>query len=433
MIPHHRKAVAAICAAAALALPSSAQISETTAQLGAQGTDPSGLYWQGVPAATDAVTHDWISGGFDDYAKAAKHDQATLIASAQDLRQRAANPKMLPSLSAEGIAAAGSEEAQAAGAAKQATFAQKVSKVLDIIDIVSTTSKASAYAVEGDFSGATRILVGETSKKLMEGAAMAGLSWLPGGQMVGAFAGEKAFEAYVDPVLAANEKAVRDQEYTDKYSNKPWLKPSEIIDDSGHTRVLPPDMYVERGTGLIRRRSPEAQIAYESDQRNAWLDNQKWVAIVADLATGKISQARYDELQESFRNRDITQPWDPNAPALFGVARFAGSYSGRFSGGGAGSIHFTVDGHSVSGTMSGVCTTPPCENDPVSGSFHGSITDNGEITTSLTGQFNIEDKLVGPLGFTGSLNGDVLGKGARGQWDGKNKYGTPSGSWLASR
>jgi hypothetical protein len=433
MIPHYRKAMLALCAAAAITLPSSAQISEGTAQLGSQGTDPSGLYWHGVPAATDAATHDWIGGGLDDYAKAAKQDQATLLASARDLRQRAANPKMLPSLKAEGLAEAGAEEAQAAGAAKQAGFVQKIGKVLEIIDIVSTTSKASAYAAEGDFSGATNILVKETAKKLMEGAAMAGLSWLPGGQLIGALAGEKAFEGNVEPILDANEKAVRDQEYADKYSNKPWLKPNEIIDTSGRMRVLPPDMYIEKGTGLIRRRSPEDQKAYENEQRTTWLDNQKWVAIVQDLADGKINQARYDELRESFRNRDITQPWDPNAPALFGAARFAGTYSGRFSGGGTGSIHFTVDGHSVSGTLSGVCTTPPCENDPVSGSFHGSITDNGVITTSLTGHFNIEDKLIGPLGFAGSLNGDVLGRSAKGEWDGKNKYGKPSGSWLASR
>jgi hypothetical protein len=423
----------ALFALAATIAPSSAQVSGQTAELGGSGGSLSDLYWKGVPAGTETATHDWIGAGFKDLADAHKMDGQTTSQTRKAVLRLANNSRMSPALKAEGLKAADAMQAEVEGGAKSATFLEKASKVLDVIELVSTTSKAGGYAVEGDFTGATSILVKEISKKLMEGAGMAGLSWLPGGQMIGALAGEKAFESQVEPIIDANEKAVRDQAYADKYLNKPWMPKNEIIDSTGTVRMLDPDMYVEKGSGLIRRRSPQDQQAYENQQHTKWLDGQQWSKIMKDLADGKIDQTRYDALLAAYRDRDVTKPWDPNAPVLLGAARFAGAYAGRFSGGGFGSVHFTVAGSSVSGTISGVCTTPPCEGDPVSGSFHGGISDDGVITTALTGQFNIESKLIGPLGFSGSFNGAVLGRDAQGEWTGKNRYGSPAGSWTASR
>jgi hypothetical protein len=430
---HPRLAGATILALLALAAPSSAQLSSDTPTLSGQGGKVSDLYNEGVPAVTDALTHDFNGGALEDFTRAAHADVKTLGETRKSLLKLAANPKMSSELAAEGLKAAAENEAEAQGAASQAGFAQKLSKVLDVIDLVSTTSKASAYATEGDFSGATKIIVGEMTKKLMEGAAMAGLSWMPGGQFVGALAGEQAYEAKVEPILAANEKALRDQQYADTYLGKPWLPEHTRIDQDGNVHVMAPDEYIDRDTGNVQRRSPEDQAAYEAQQHIKYRDSLQWAQIMKDLAAGKIDAAHYDGLLTSFRERDTTKPWDPNAPVLLGAARFAGQYVGSFSGGGAGAIHFTVDGNAVSGTLHGICTTSPCENDPVSGSFHGSITNDGIISTTLSGEFNIESKLIGPVGFGGELNGAVAGKSAQGVWTGKNRYGAPTGSWTASR
>jgi hypothetical protein len=423
-------AIVALCAATA---PSSAQVSEESRNLGGEEHSLSSLYWEGAPELTEAVTHDWIHGGLDHLIEAAKHDAETLREDAHVMHSLAANPKMSPELRTSGLKAAGENEASAATAEAQAGYLHKLGKALEVVELVSTTSKVSAYAVEGDYSGAANILVGEISKKLIEGAGMLGLSWAPGGQLVGALAGEKVYEDHVAPILEHNEETLRDQAYAEKYLNKPWLSKNEVMDETGKVRTLDPDMYVEKGTGLIKRRSPEEQAVYESGRHNAWLDGQKWTQIAKDLADGKISPTRYDELMQSYRNRDLTKPWDSNAPVIAGVARFAGSYAGRFTGGGDGSIHFTVSGHSVSGTLSGVCTVNPCENDPVSGSFHGDVTDEGVMTTTLSGHFDIENSPVGPVSFAGGLNGAITGKDAGGRWTGKNRYGSPTGSWTASR
>jgi hypothetical protein len=271
------------------------------------------------------------------------------------------------------------------------------------------------------------------TKKLIEGAAMAGLSWMPGGQFVGTLVGEQAHENKVEPILAANETAIMDQQYADTYLGKPWLPQQTRIDEDGHVHLLEPDEYINRDTGNVQRRSAAAQAAYESQQRTKYQDSLKWAQVMKNLADGKIDAAHYDGPLTSYRDRDPTKPWDPNAQAPLGAAQFAGQYAGSFSGGGAGSIHFTVDGNAVSGALHGICTTPPCENDAVSGSFHGGITKDGIISTTLSGQFNIESKLIGPVGFGGDLNGAVAGKSAQGEWTGKNRYGAPTGTWTASR
>jgi hypothetical protein len=88
----------------------------------------------------------------------------------------------------------------------------------------------------------------------------------------------------------------------------------------------------------------------------------------------------------------------------------------------------------VTGTLSGVCTTAPCQADPVSRSFNGSISDKGEIATQLSGSFNIKSGFIGVVTFGGVLNGKADGEGgAQGLWAGRNKWGTPTGSWSASK
>ena len=116
-----------------------------------------------------------------------------------------------------------------------------------------------------------------------------------------------------------------------------------------------------------------------------------------------------------------------------GAKGFDGTYIGQFTGGGQGRIKLTVKGTSVTGSISGSCLASPCGVDPMVGTFSGSITKDGYITTTLSGTLTDSSGKLGSFGFTGSINGSISGDKASGEWDGKNQWGAPSGSWSASR
>jgi len=386
-----------------------------------------------TPGVTDVL-------GADHNSAAAKEFGETLVDGNEPARKLAAklsglasDPKMSPGLRKEGLAAAkdireGIETQKQAGGAFQT-----LSKMLEVIDLTSTLAKAAAYASERDATGAANVLFKESAKKLLEGAGMLGMSWLPGGQLLGTLAGEKIYEDHVEKELDRREQEVREAEYKDRYLNKPWLPVNQVMDERGNVRTVDADMYVDKETGLIKRRTPEMQAAYEEGMKTRWLDGKRWMGVMQDLASGKIDQARYDELRESYRQRDPLKPWNPDAADPLGAGRFAGSYVGRFSGGGSGSVRFTISGNSVSGTLSGVCSQHPCIGDPVSGSFSGTVSDLGMITTKLSGRFTVKQAFIGNIGFSGSLNGVVDRTGGAGEWSGRNKYGNPTGKWSATR
>ncbi len=127
-----------------------------------------------------------------------------------------------------------------------------------------------------------------------------------------------------------------------------------------------------------------SKLQQQADMRIRWLDGKQWGQIVKDLAGGKITAARYDEL------RDPNKPWDPNAAGPLGAGRFAGS-------------------------------------------FRGTVSDLRVMRTTLTGRFTDPSEWVGPLSFAGSLDGMLDGKSAGGEWSARNKYGTPAGQWTAAK
>lgn len=117
-----------------------------------------------------------------------------------------------------------------------------------------------------------------------------------------------------------------------------------------------------------------------------------------------------------------------------GAQGFDGIYIGQFDGGGHGRLKLTVKGTAVTGSISGSCTASPCGVDPMVGSFRGTISKDGFVTTALTGTLTDSSGMMKePIGFHGALKGQVTGNTVSGTWDGKNQYGAPSGTWSASR
>lgn len=200
--------------------------------------------------------------------------------------------------------------------AKESSWLKGAKKALQIIDFVSTGSKAAAHLAEGDKTGAVTVIVDDACKKACAAAGAFGMSWLPGiGPIAGSAAGEEFHTAYVRPGLDKREKELRDQEYRERYLNKPWLRKEQLMDAQGNVRELDHDMYFDRESGLVRRRPPAEQAKYEAQKHRDWLDSKKLSALHSDRMNGKIDEAEYQRAMSSYRNRDKSKPWDPREPS----------------------------------------------------------------------------------------------------------------------
>lgn len=154
-------------------------------------------------------------------------------------------------------------------------------------------------------------MANELAKKGAEAAGGFATSWAPGGPVYGSWAGNQAYETYIKPEIDAREQALREENLRRAVLNKPWLSELSFLDGDGLVRKLEPDQYVERGTGLIRRRSPEDQAGYERGAFVKWRNGQVMDRILADHAAGKISDRQLLALQTSYSQRGYAEPWTP--------------------------------------------------------------------------------------------------------------------------
>lgn len=199
----------------------------------------------------------------------------------------------------------------AAKATAQGSFLGKMGEALEILDLLSVGAQVAGYLVEGDTTGAAGVVANELAKKAVEGTGAFATSWAPGGPVYGSWAGNQAYETYIKPEIDAREQALREENLRRAVLNKPWLSEQSFLDGEGQVRKLEPDQYVERGTGLIRRRSPEDQAGYERVEFVKWRNGQVMGQILADHAAGKISDRQLLALQTSYSQRGFAEPWKP--------------------------------------------------------------------------------------------------------------------------
>lgn len=224
-------------------------------------------------------------------------------------------PGLSPQSTAKGKALLGDSKAVSQEFATELTWLQRAQKFLQVVDIVSTGAKATAYLVEGDGTGATTVVLDDVCKKGCAAAGAFGLSFIPVvGPIAGAFVGEEVHNTYVRPRLEQRADELREWEAKTKLLNKPWLAPTLVTNERGETRELPADMYVQRGTGLVRRRTASQQKAYEEEQRLNWLNAKEIERLHTDFLGGSLSESEYDRALRDYRQRDPTKPWEP--PAL---------------------------------------------------------------------------------------------------------------------
>ncbi len=111
-------------------------------------------------------------------------------------------------------------------------------------------------------------------------------------------------------VSEADEKKIRDQEYVQKDLNKPWLPENKALMSDGAVRTLDNDMYVDKVTGNILRRSTKEQQVFEANAHRIWMDNQKrkkieqeLMKMASDFKSGAINQEQYKELLTEYENK----------------------------------------------------------------------------------------------------------------------------------
>lgn len=199
-------------------------------------------------------------------------------------------------------------------AAKGAKFLSTLGTVLNILDFVSVAAQGAAYLAEGDTTGAAGVMAGEITKKTSEGiGAFTGSFFVPvAGSIAGAMAGNEVWERNIKPEIEKREQTLREAEYLHAKLNKPWLKHQQFIDSTGSVRDLEDDQYVERGSGLVRRRTPEEQAGFERAEYTQWRNKKTWEQINKDHADGKIDDERLAELQVSYAGRSLVDPWQPS-------------------------------------------------------------------------------------------------------------------------
>lgn len=240
-----------------------------------------------------------------------------------------ANPELIPSI--VGIATSEAKN-QAQGKfkdflkenvrAKANQLKKGAGKFVDIVDFVSPLAKAGGYLWEGDRVGAEGVLVEEFSKKLCAAAGSGALSVIPVvGTKIGGRIGEEAHNKFVKPRIQKGMQNQREKEAQDKHLGKsainPYLQPKSMMDADGNVRKLSAkDFYVEKGTGQIKRRSPDEQAAFERKMNIKWNDGKQINKLINRLENNEISKEEYDNVMAHYRNRDTSKPWDPGSLSI---------------------------------------------------------------------------------------------------------------------
>lgn len=201
-------------------------------------------------------------------------------------------------------------------AERQAGFLSKLGNALTVLDFVSVAAQGAGYLYEGDATGAAGVVANEAAKKTAEAVGAFGFSWAPGGAVYGSWGGNKAWEKYVKPVIDAREQAMREAELKRQIANKPWLEEKEFLDANGHSRRMAVDEYIDRDSGLVKRRNPADQAKFEATAHAKWKSQKAMAEVEADHAAGRIDDQALREAQTSFRNRDPGVPWEPPGFAL---------------------------------------------------------------------------------------------------------------------
>lgn len=249
-----------------------------------------------TPDATEVLTHDAVGAGAATMSKQAGK-AAENLEKLREAIQKQPTGKM-----SEGLRKIRerllNQSKNAIGDLKdEAKWFDKFGTALEVINIVSVGAKAAGYAAEGDFDGAAGAAVDEIAKKVTTGLGMilttpAG----PAGPIVGAALGEEFHDKVTRRAIESNVSELRTQHAKDRMLNS-GIPETQIMTNYG-TKTLPPEMYVDSETGLVKRRTPEQQKAYREligqDIQDARASDHPLSVAQREFEAGKITEAEFN-------------------------------------------------------------------------------------------------------------------------------------------
>lgn len=196
------------------------------------------------------------------------------------------------------------QEIKKAEAAKGG-FWGNVGKFLQLLDFVSTGAKVAGHMIEGDREGADAVVLDDLCKKATVALTCLAGSKLPViGNIGGAILGEEIHKATTGKYIEEITDRARNQRYRDEMLVS-HIPPTYVIDRWG-TRLLPPDMYVEKGTGLIKRYTPKQMQDLESKYRkeaNEARESQHPLAKASrDLDAGRITMDEFRTIVSDYND-----------------------------------------------------------------------------------------------------------------------------------
>lgn len=303
----HHRAMAAFLASSLSLSPLFAQVAGGTSSLNPKSDTE---LVSDVSQWNDNFSADRNQAIFKDLAKQFKDGAASDLSMANKLRLVIYSPNLSPQSREQAIKDLLTTQESQTKQLKSAALSEKVANVLKALNLFGTGVKAITYVTEGDYTGAKAVVINEFIKSVLAGSGAAAGTWIPGGQFVGASAGEYVHEKYVQKTIEDYENAVRNSEYADKYLGKPWLHPELIIDDKGNVRELPNNQYMNKWGNIITR-TPDEQKAYEDSMHTGWLNEKKWLQVEKDFANGKINPEQYSQLRAQWKMHNPNVRWNP--------------------------------------------------------------------------------------------------------------------------
>lgn len=316
---------------------------------------------------------------------------------------------------------------------------EALGKAIAICDI---GAKFAGHIAEGDVSGALIVIPQECGKQISAKVGAALMSWAgPLGMAGGSAAGEELWKraggegyfehiaqqvAYLEKVTEFAGAKIRNPDilaYMKGEISQTELKKRLVAfqQEALQRSIARWQAYASDYPGL--RQDIEALLSWNADgkQRMRLFYFRELVKRVGDDA----------QLKDALRAWTEGRATSAQKEALLRLLldRLDGTYQGRVSGGGAGSLTLTIKSGVVEGQVSGSSA-----GDGFRARLKGSISPAGFISAHLSGTLVDSASTTGDAyGFQGTFSGTLHGNQANGTWTAHNEYGDQKGSWNASR
>lgn len=280
------------------ALVSAQPLSGGTASLDQKPSSGSShsVYWDDVPVLTEVFTREAGGPALKQISNECSREAAFLYKVRNKFVSKAPSRGLSEEQTKHGLALIDKDMKNSQSYSR---WFDKAARVLQVVDFVSTTAKAVGYLAEGDKQGAVGIFVSDVAKKVTVAAGEIGLSGVPVvGPTLGAEAGERVYEGYIEPAISGKVDAMRvAQKKEEMLGMRP--PPVKFFREDGSVGELPKEYGIDE-KGKIFERTPDEQKKYEADYRKSVIEGRQ------ETARFEKDHPDVEEARKKFENKEIS-------------------------------------------------------------------------------------------------------------------------------